>query len=76
MKILLGVLPNDEGEMIKILMENNGEMTQSKLSSKFGGVKTFRTIERLKMRNVIEKEPYGKTNTIKLSENMKNILFK
>ena len=74
MKMLLGVLPNDEGEIVKMLMDNNGEITQSKLSSKFGRVKTFRTIERLRMRGVIEKEPYGKTNIIKLNEIFRQIL--
>jgi uncharacterized membrane protein len=71
---LVDILKSDEKEIVKKLLENKGEMLQSKLSQSFGKVKTFRILENLKKRGVIEKEPYGKTNIIRLGEKFRQIL--
>ena len=71
---LVEMLKPDEKEVIRKLLENKGEISQSKLSQSFGKVKTFRILENLKKREIIEKEPYGKTNIIKLSQKFKHIL--
>ena len=73
-KILLDLLNSDERKIIEKIIQNKGKIIQSKLSSEFGKVKVFRIIESLKKRGIIEKEPYGKTNIIKLSEKFGNIL--
>ena len=73
-RTLLQMLQADERKVIEELVKNKGEMTQSKLSSIFGKVKTFRIIENLKKRNIIEKESYGKTNKIRLNEKFKEVL--
>ena len=73
-RILLDMLHGDERIIIKKIVENNGEITQSKLSTVFGKVKTFRILENLRKRNVIVKESYGKTNNIRLSDNFRNVL--
>jgi len=73
-KALLDMLHGDEKIIIKKIVENNGEITQSKLSSFFGKVKTFRVLENLRKRNVIVKESCGKTNKIRLNDNFRNIL--
>lgn len=71
---LLGMLRDDERKIIEKIVESNGEITQSKLSSFFGKVKTFRVLEALRRRNVITKERYGKTNRIKLNKPFRDIL--
>jgi uncharacterized membrane protein len=71
---LLEMLQTDEREVIKKIIENKGEILQSKLSSLFGKVKTFRVIENLVRRGIVLKESYGKTNKIKLNEKFKEIL--
>ncbi len=71
---LMEILPKNEGDMIKMLIKNRGETTQNRLSSEFGRVRTFRIIERLRKRGVLEKVPYGKTNTVRLSEKFRQIL--
>jgi uncharacterized membrane protein len=71
---LVEMLNPEEKEVVKKLFENRGEILQSKLSKSFGKVKTFRVLENLRKRGVIEKEPYGKTNLIKLSERFRGIL--
>lgn len=67
-KAILDLLEPLEKEIIRRLVENKGEISQSKLSTEFGKVKAFRVIEALKNRGVVEKVPYGKTNKIKLNE--------
>lgn len=67
-KAILDLLEPLEKEIIRRIVENRGEISQSKLSTEFGKVKVFRVIEALKNRGVVEKVPYGKTNKIKLNE--------
>ena len=56
------------------MIDNKGEISQSKLSSVFGKVKTFRTLRGLISRGILVKESYGKTNKIKLNDKFKDIL--
>ncbi|MCM8785614.1 MAG: hypothetical protein NC899_05180 [Candidatus Omnitrophica bacterium] len=74
LNLFLDMLEKNEKEFIQKIFESKGKITQSKLSSQFGKVKTFRIIENLKRRGIIEKEPYGKTNIITFSEKFRNIL--
>jgi len=74
-QVILDMLQIDEKNIIKKIIENKGEITQSKLSSLFGKVKTFRVVENLKKRGIITKESYGKTNKIKLNEKFNKILI-
>lgn len=67
-KIFLDFLDPEEKAVLQKIIENKGKITQSKLSSEFGKVKAFRVLENLKKKGIIEKEAYGKTNTVKISE--------
>ena len=73
-KVLLEMLPADERKIVEKIIENKGEVFQSRLSSTFGKVKTFRILENLKRRGIILKESYGKTNKIKLNEKFRGVL--
>ena len=75
MFVILDMLNLEEKEIIKKIIKNNGRITQSKLSSIFGKVKTFRVLENLRKRGVIIKEKYGKTNIIKLNEKFEKIFI-
>lgn len=75
LKLFLDFLDFDEKIILQKIIENNGKITQSKLSSQFGKVKVFRVLENLKKRGIIEKEAYGKTNTVRISEKFSKILF-
>jgi len=74
-RVVLDMLQFEEKNIIKKIIENKGEITQSRLSSLFGKVKTFRVLESLRRRGIITKESYGKTNKIKLNENFSKILI-
>lgn len=67
-KKLVAFLPLPEREIVEKIVENDGEILQSELSKNFGKVKTFRILENLRSRGIIIKEPYGKTNKVKLVE--------
>ncbi len=71
---ILDILDPNEREVIKMLISNKGEISQAKISSKFGKVKAFRILERLRKRGIIEKESYGRTNKIKLAEKFKELV--
>jgi uncharacterized membrane protein len=74
LSLFLDFLEPDEKSILQKIIENKGKITQSRLSSQFGKVKVFRILEKLKERGIIEKEAYGKTNTIKISEKFSKLL--
>ncbi len=74
LNLFLDFLEPDEKSILQKILENKGKITQSKLSSQFGKVKVFRILESLRKRGIIEKEAYGKTNTIKISEKFSELL--
>ena len=74
-RVMLDMLQSDERIIIKKIIDNKGEITQSKLSSELGKVKTFRIIENLRKRGIVQKEGYGKTNKILLNEKFKDVIF-
>lgn len=69
-KIMDEMLLPEEKLVIKLLEENNGEMTQSILvkKSNLGKLKISRVIKKLESSNIIKKYPYGLTNNIKLEK--------
>jgi len=64
------MLTPEEKVVIKLLKENDGELTQSELvtRTKLSKVKVHRVIKRLESLNVVSKYPYGVTNKIKLEK--------
>ena len=70
----LNFLENEEREIVKMIIENGGEISQAKISRKIGKVKTFRGIEKLRKKGMIEKIKHGKTNKIMLKKEIKEIL--
>jgi uncharacterized membrane protein len=71
-KPLLKFLDPVEQKIMSAIIENRGEIPQSRIVSETGlpKVKVFRTIQRLKNKGIVSKEPYGKTNLIKLNEDI------
>lgn len=74
LKTVLDMLEKNEKQVIEKLIENNGKVLQSKLSKQLGKVKTFRTVENLRKRGIVEKERYGKTNFVKFTDKFKSLL--
>ncbi|MCD6371241.1 MAG: hypothetical protein J7L39_00795 [Candidatus Aenigmarchaeota archaeon] len=71
----LNLFEDEERVVVSKILENGGEILQSKLSKEIGKVKTFRIVERLKRRGVLDKVKYGKTNKIILTEKLKKLLI-
>lgn len=68
-------LQRGEREILKKVIEGGGKATQASLTrdTDLSKVQVFRTLERLRSRGVIEKESHGKTNIIRLSENLQGL---
>ena len=73
--VILGVFPTDESKIIRKIIERQGAVYQSELVvlTKMPKVKVFRVLERLSMKNIIDKKPYGKTNLVTFTENARKL---
>lgn len=67
--VLDEMLLPEEKQVVKLLEENKGELTQSELvkKSSLGKLKVSRIVKKLEASNIIKKYPYGLTNKIKLN---------
>lgn len=76
-ELLMGLLGDNEALVMKTLAENRGELSQAKLGRITGisKVKLFRTLERMISKNLIEKQPNGKTNQISLAEGFRKLIM-
>ncbi|MFH1545205.1 MAG: super-infection exclusion protein B [archaeon] len=73
---LIQFLNKDEKAVIQKILENNGKVFQSEISriEGIGKLKSHRILQRLSDRGVIEIEKHGKTNIVKLTKNIKEVL--
>ncbi|GEM_PF-742859 len=75
-KMFLNLLDNKEKQILEVIIKNKGEITQARLSSLFGKVVAFRTVESLKRKGIVKKEKYGKTNKIILEDFYKDAFLR
>lgn len=73
--LILGFLDEDEKAVLEHLIKNKGEILQNELTRKYGKLKTHRLIQRLKNKNIINIQNLGKTNLIKLKDELKKELI-
>ena len=76
-KPLLKFLDTTEQRIMATILDNKGEISQARIASSTGlpKVKVFRTIGRLKSKGIVSKEPHGKTNLIKLNDDIRKLFF-
>ena len=69
-KVTLKILTEDEEKVVKIIIENKGEITQDLLpgETNFSRPKVSRIVSVLVERDLILKEPYKKTHTLKIKK--------
>ncbi len=62
----------DEGVVLRKVIEEGGNIPQSRIVSSTGlsKVRVFRAIEKLRKRNLVSKSPHGKTNMIEARKDM------
>lgn len=75
-EIFLRLFNVTEAEIMNILIDNGGEMTQSEIVkiTKIPKVRVFRSLEKLKSRGMIEKKTNGKTNKIILNGEIRDMI--
>lgn len=76
--IVLKFLNEDERKVIKKVLESNGRVLQAEITRMSGmsKLRTHRAVKKLLSRRIIEIEKYGKTNSIKLTKDVKEGLIK
>lgn len=69
-KVTLKILTEDEEKVVKIIIENDGEITQDRLpeETNFSRPKVSRIVSVLVERDLILKEPYKKTHKLKIKK--------
>jgi len=74
---LVQFLNKEEKLVVKKILENNGKVFQSEISriEGIGKLKSHRILQRLSDRRVIKIEKYGKTNIVKLEDNIREVLL-
>jgi hypothetical protein len=74
---LLAFLQRDESAVMKIILDNKGEVSQAEIVRQTGlpKVKVFRVLHSLKLRGIVTKEQNKKVNIVRLSEGMKKLLL-
>ncbi|MCX6815013.1 MAG: helix-turn-helix domain-containing protein [Candidatus Aenigmarchaeota archaeon] len=76
-KQLLAFFERNESIVMKVILENKGEVSQAEIVRQTGlpKVKVFRILHSLKNKGIITKERQKKINMVKLSEGMKKLLL-
>ena len=75
-EVLSSILDKDENDVLDLLVKNEGKIAQAKLSKKYDKIKAHRIIKKLEEKNIIDIEKEGKTNTIILKKELKEVLVK
>ena len=73
---ILKLFDPDERGIILTLINAGGEASQASIGKSTGlsKVKVFRYLEKLIAKGILEKERYGKTNTIRMSDDLSELL--
>jgi len=74
---LLAFLGRDEAAVMKMILEEKGEVSQAEIVRRTGlpKVKVFRILHSLQKRGIVTKEQNRKVNIVKLSEEIKKLLL-
>lgn len=77
-KALIQFLSTDERKVVEKLIEEKGKILQSEITriEGLGKVKSHRILQKLSDRGVIEIEKHGKTNIVKLTKTIKEVIIK
>lgn len=75
-EILNSILDKDEKKVLDKISLNGGEIKQIVISEMYDKIKAHRILKKLEDKRIITFVKSGKTNTIKLNEELKNELIK
>ena len=78
LEMLFLFLNNDEKEIIKSLIQHNGQLGQADISRlpSMNRVKAFRSLQKMQEKNLIDITVHGKVRKVSLKENILKILTK
>ena len=72
---LMMLLDVNEREVVKKIIENKGKISQARLvnETNLSKVQVFRALEKMKSKNIVAKNPKGKTNIIEMNDDIYKI---
>ena len=76
-KDILRLFDSETSEILRVIISNKGEISQSKIGKLSGmtKVKVFRIIESLRKKGILEKSPHGKTNMVKITDDFRDLFL-
>ncbi len=74
--VIYSILDKEEEEVLDKLIKNNGELEQSEISKQYDKIRAHRIIKKLQEKKIIDITKDGRTNKIKLKEELKRELIK
>lgn len=74
-EILYSILDEEEKAVLSRIIRKNGEISQSEISETYGKLRAHRIIHKLKEKKIIQVTSEGKTNKIKLSQELRGELI-
>lgn len=74
-ELLYKILDKDEKKVLDKIIKQKGQIEQSKISEELGKLKVHRTLKKLEQKGIITIEKKGRTNIIKLNEELKQELI-
>lgn len=77
LKAIYKLLDSDERKVFEKIIENKGKALQSEISyiEGIGKVRAHRIIDKMVEKGIIEKEAFGKTNSVKLPKDLAELFF-
>ena len=74
---LLDFLGKDEATIMRVILENRGEISQAEIVKQTGlqKVKVFRVLHSLQNRGIVSKEQNRKVKMVRLSQEIRNLLL-
>jgi len=70
LEVIYSILDKEEEEVLEQLIKNKGEIKQSKISKKYGKIKAHRILKKLQEKKIIDIKKIGRSNKIKLKEEL------
>lgn len=73
---IYSILDKEEKEVLGEVVRKDGEINQTEISEKHGKIKAHRIIKKLQEKKIIDIKKTGRTNKIKIKEDLKKELLK
>jgi hypothetical protein len=75
-EFMYSILDDEEKEVLKMIVKSKGEISQQEISKRFGKIRAHRVLKKMQDKKIISVIKDGKTNKIKLNDEIRKELVK